>query len=192
MHLRHDVVVLAGGGATRLGGVDKVTLPLAGRSSLDRVLESTSGADRVVVVGPQRPTPVPVTWCRESPEGSGPLAAVAAAMPHTGADVVVVVAGDMPRVGAALDALLAALAAAPGVDAAVLHDAAGVAQPLAAAYRRLALTRRLTAVGDPTGRPARLLLDQLVTVPVTVAGAADDCDTWDDVDRIERELRRAR
>ena len=47
----HDVIVLAGGGGTRLGGVDKAALEVGGRPLLHRVLEGTRRARRVVVVG---------------------------------------------------------------------------------------------------------------------------------------------
>jgi molybdopterin-guanine dinucleotide biosynthesis protein A len=175
-----------------MGGVDKVTLPLAGRSSLDRLLDGCAGAGRVVGVGPVRETARPVTWCREEPPGSGPLAAVAAGVPHTGAAVVVVVAGDMPSVGSELGRLVAALDADPAADAAALRDPGGRLQPLAAAFRRDWLERRLAEVGDPTGRPAMLLLDGARVVAVPAQAGAADVDTWDDVDRIEGELGRAR
>ncbi|MDP9398746.1 MAG: NTP transferase domain-containing protein, partial [Actinomycetota bacterium] len=52
----YDAVVLAGGRARRLGGVDKPGLEVAGRSLLDRVLAACAGAGRTVIAGPQRPT----------------------------------------------------------------------------------------------------------------------------------------
>ena len=47
-------MILAGGGATRLGGRDKPALPIAGVSMLDRVLAALAGADARIVVGPPR------------------------------------------------------------------------------------------------------------------------------------------
>ena len=189
--MSYDLVVLAGGGASRLGGVDKVTLPLAGISSLERLVLAAADAESVVVVGPPRQTSREVTWCLEDPAGSGPLAGVAAALPHLRAPAVMVAAGDMPFIGDAKARLLAALEDSPHADAAVLIDDVGIRQPLAAAYRRDALVRRVREVGDVTGRPARLLLERIHVVDVPALGAAADVDTWDDVHRVEEELRRA-
>ena len=92
----YDALVLAGGQARRLGGVDKMAIPLGGRDLLDRVLDAVPDADRVVVVGPSRPLPRPVAWRREDPPGGGPVAAIAAGLPATSAPLVAVLAGDLP------------------------------------------------------------------------------------------------
>jgi hypothetical protein len=88
-----DAVVLAGGASRRMGQ-DKTTLYVGGLTLLDRVLASVAGAGRVVVVGPQRPVarevvvgpqrPVAreVVWALEEPPGAGPVAALAAGLPH--------------------------------------------------------------------------------------------------------------
>jgi molybdopterin-guanine dinucleotide biosynthesis protein A len=173
-----------------------VAVPLAGRGSLDRLLDGFSLAHAVVGVGPARATARPVVWCREEPPRSGPLAAVAAALPFTAASVVVVAGGDMPLLAGAEQRLLVALDAgsvgAAERDAAVLVDASGVRQPLAAAYRRTSLVRRLEEIGRLEDKPIRLLLDGMDVVEVDAAGATIDLDTWDDVERITKELRRAR
>src|SRR6266536_1467514 len=51
-----DAVVLAGGGSTRFGGVDKAMLVLEGVTLLDRVLTATAEAVSTGVVGPVRTT----------------------------------------------------------------------------------------------------------------------------------------
>lgn len=162
---------------------------MAGRSSLTRLLDAATTAQRVVGVGPPRQTGRPVTWCRESPPGGGPLAAVAAALPLTSAPTVVVVAGDMPRVGEALDRLRGELERNPSADVAVLCDRQGVRQPLAAVYRRDSLGDRLRVIGDPVDRAVRLLLDDMTVVEVAAPSATVDCDTWDDIAIITEELR---
>ncbi len=74
-------MILAGGGAARLGGRDKPALPVAGVSMLDRVLAALAGADLRIVVGPPRPgLPADVVTVREDPPGAGPAAATAAAL----------------------------------------------------------------------------------------------------------------
>ena len=187
----YDLVVLAGGRASRMGGVDKLTIPLHGLSSLDRLLTAAPQKSSIIAVGPTRRTPRPVTWCREDPPGGGPLAAVAAALPLTTASIVLVAAGDMPRLGDVLEKLVATLMAQLHADIAALRDESGVLQPLAAAYRRVALAEQLERVGDPAGRPARLLLEGMSVLPIDGGSAAVDCDTWADIDRISEELDRA-
>ena len=186
-----DLVVLAGGRASRMGGVDKVSVPLNGLSSLDRLLSATPRASRIVVVGPQRRTMRQVSWCREDPPGGGPLAAVAAALPLTSARVVLIAAGDMPRLGEVMGELVAALRTQPQADVAAVRDLAQVLQPLAAAYRRDALVEQLEHIGDPDGRPARLLLEGVSVIPFDGGSAAVDCDTWADIYRVTEELGRA-
>ncbi|MBZ6372429.1 MAG: DUF6457 domain-containing protein [Microbacterium hominis] len=47
-------ILLAGGRATRLGGIDKPLLEIDGRSLLQRALDAVAGCDPVVVAGPAR------------------------------------------------------------------------------------------------------------------------------------------
>src|ERR1043165_8927000 len=60
-----DAIVLAGGGARRLGGVDKPGLEFGGVSMLDRVLEACADAASIAVVGPPRAVRRPVVFTRE-------------------------------------------------------------------------------------------------------------------------------
>jgi molybdopterin-guanine dinucleotide biosynthesis protein A len=173
-----------------MGGLDKVMVPFEGRSSLDRLLAAAPDAATVVVVGPARRSERTVTWCREEPPGGGPLAAVAAALPRTTSDAVIVAAGDMPMLGEVFGRLEATLAEHGDAEVAALVDADGVRQPLAAAYRRDALERLLSGLGEPANLPARLLLAGLSVIEVVGGRAAMDCDTWDDAERISGELRR--
>ena len=129
------VVVLAGGRSRRFGS-DKLAAPLRGSTVLDETLAGLPVDWPVVVVGDRRTTMRSVTWTREEPPGGGPLAGVAAGLALVAAEVVAVVAGDMPDAGPALADLVATLRAAPPeVEAVVATDAEGVANPLLAAYR---------------------------------------------------------
>src|SRR6478672_494384 len=108
----YDAIVLAGGAATRLGGAAKPQLTVGGRTLLARAVAAVPDAGRVVVVGPRQPVDAPVVFCREEPPGGGPVAAIAAGLPHTSADVLVVLAADLPWVAPAVPLLVAALPAA--------------------------------------------------------------------------------
>ena len=72
--------MLAGGRGARLGGADKAALEVAGTPLLDRALAAVAGAEAVVVVGDEHPTPYPVLWTREHPAYGGPVAALYAGL----------------------------------------------------------------------------------------------------------------
>lgn len=189
----YDVIVPAGGAARRLGGADKPGLTVGGTALLDRVLAAAAGARTTVVVGPVRPTArTGVRWTRERPPGGGPVAAVAAGLAEVTAEVVLLLAADLPFLDErTVRRLAAALAerepegdAAGPVDAAVLVDAAGRDQPLAAAYRTAALRAALAAAGDPAGLPLRRLTGGLRTLRLAdTDDVTYDCDTWEELER---------
>ncbi|MBR7828622.1 NTP transferase domain-containing protein [Actinospica sp. MGRD01-02] len=187
-----DAIVLAGGLARRLEGADKPALEIGGVSLLDRVVAACADAGEVVCVGPRRPTRRPVRWTREDPPGSGPVAALAAALDSTDrapAAHVVVLAADLPFLTA--DVVHSLWTAAAGRDGAVLADRAGKDQWLAACYRRSSLTAALDRLAGERGGGAGASLKRLLAgfdlarVP-DVAGGAFDCDTWEDVAHVRR------
>jgi molybdopterin-guanine dinucleotide biosynthesis protein A len=173
-----DAVVLAGGTARRLGGADKAEVEVGGLRLLDRVLDAVAEASRTVVVGPARPTRRPVMWARESPPGSGPVAALAAGLAATAAPIVVVLAVDLPLVD---DSVVTSLVAAIEGDGAVLVDASGRDQTLAGAYVRAALAARLEGLGSAEGAPVWAVVEGMQLARVPAGPAALDCDTWADV-----------
>lgn len=181
MCLPYDAVVLAGGYGRRLGGVDKAGLEVGGGTLLARVLVALAGAERTVCVGPERDTASAAIWCREQPPGGGPVAALAAAMPYLRERVVVVLAVDLPLVDTVTVAALVAAVADSDYGGAVAVDGAGRAQPLLAAYRRVALARAVAALPTVAGASMRDLIAPLVLRRVPVGLAALDCDTADDL-----------
>jgi molybdopterin-guanine dinucleotide biosynthesis protein A len=132
--------IVAGGAATRLGGVAKSTLIVGGRTIAERQLEALRAAfSRVLVVAndaaPWAGLGVEVVGDRFT--GAGPLAGVHAALAATADHAgVVCVAGDMPFVAPALLELLREHA--PDA-AAVVPRVAGRAEPLLARWGRAAL-----------------------------------------------------
>ncbi|MFI5099756.1 MAG: NTP transferase domain-containing protein, partial [Actinomycetes bacterium] len=149
-----------------------------------------------------------VSWAREEPPGGGPLAAVAAALrsgPGARPPVVLLAGGDMPAVGAAVPALVAALdEASDAVDAVLLSDTGGRRQVLASAWHRAALEAAVGALGglgslgslgnlDGTdgisGVPLQRILDgvRVLLVPDRW-GAARDVDTPADLSAAAADL----
>ncbi len=179
-------VVLSGGTGARLGGMDKATIEVDGISLLERALAATGDLDEVVVVGKQVPTSRPVTWTREDPAGGGPAAGLLAGVDALAStpELLVVLAVDMPHVTRATIArLVAAVSTTAGADGAVLVDAGGRQQTLAAAYRYDAVVAARPADrADEHGLAIRRLLAPLRLIEVdTVDDEARDVDTWEDL-----------
>jgi molybdopterin-guanine dinucleotide biosynthesis protein A len=174
-------VVLAGGRASRLGGADKASIEIAGRSLLEHALDAVMDASEVVVVGEQVPTDRPVTFVVEDPRYGGPVAGLL-----TGRDALLrrfptlaVLAVDMPRLTPATFRRLHE--AAVGHDGAVLTDPAGRRQPAFVVD-----TGRLDDVRPDRetqhGAALRTLLDPLDLAPVPSAGDEHrDIDSWADL-----------
>jgi len=181
---QYDAVVLAGGRGKRVGGADKALLEVGGRPMLQAVLEAVGPAARIVVVGPRRPGVRGVIWCREDPPGGGPVAALAAALPHTRSPYLCLLATDLPFLNPAVTARL--VAAAQGRDGALLVDAGGRDQPLCAVYARDPLRRRLAELPE-TARAFRSVVAGLDLLRLADEdGSAFDCDTWDDLAQARR------
>ena len=181
-----DAIVLAGGEGRRLGGVDKALLQVGGTSMLERVLGALRDAQRIVCVGPERPTSVPVIWTREDPPGGGPTPAVAAGLQQVVAPNVVVLAVDVPLISREVVAELVAAEE----EAALVTDYHGVPQPLIAAYDTDLVRERLRTFDDLRGVPINRAIEGMSMTLIADPLVANDCDTWDELERIRKEVAR--
>ncbi len=147
-HSEITALILAGGKATRLGGIAKHELVIDGRTIFERQVEVL--APRVTEILVSAPKDVPgYRTVRDAVADAGPLAGIAAGLAAAHDPWLLVVAGDMPYLtGALLDALVAARA--PELDAVGLrvHD---LPEPLCcllgtrSGRTRAAVERRLAA-----------------------------------------------
>lgn len=127
--------ILAGGRATRLGGVNKGTLVVGSTTIVDRLLEALRlVADEIFVVGREDPA-----WASrglrviaDEMAGAGPLGGIYTALVHSPSDRTLIVACDMPFVSAGL---LRRLAEADDADVVIPRHARGY-EPLCAIYSR--------------------------------------------------------
>jgi molybdopterin-guanine dinucleotide biosynthesis protein A len=185
-----DAVVLAGGRARRLAGVDKPSLVVGGTSMLQRVLDAIAHVNRTVVVGPRRPVSRSVVWTREEPPGDGPVPALRAGLAHAQAEVVLLLAGDLPFLDRATVELLVQGVRGAG---ALLLDDGGREQWLCSAWRREALLDAdwtCTRVGDLL-RPLPAHWLRAVVTPGHPAPWTD-CDTVEDLKHARQVLSRSR
>jgi molybdenum cofactor guanylyltransferase len=193
----YDAVILAGGGAARMGGADKPGLAVGGTPMLVSVAQAAvaAGASQVIIVGPCRPGPVQdaltalaAQWpgrlacVREEPAGRGPVAGLRRGLGEVSAPWLALLAADLPFLtGAHLAALLVAglSGTGGGSEGAVLVDTAGRPQWLASCWRAGSLR---DALADYDGDSLRCLLAPLspALTRLDAAGAAPpwlDCDT---------------
>ena len=181
-------IVLAGGSARRLGGVDKPLLTVEGSALLVRVLAAVPQARPAIVVGPpalRRVLPGDVHLVQEDPPGGGPVAAIRAGvalLPIT-IDTVAVLAGDLPFVTASvLSRLTDALA---GKDVALLTDADGRRQFLLGVWRTRALRAALSKAASGAVRDVVSQV-RVVDVPPGKGQPWFDCDTPEDLEEARR------
>jgi molybdopterin-guanine dinucleotide biosynthesis protein A len=187
----YTAIILAGGDAKRLGGVDKPALLVAGVPMVVRVLEAVADAADRIVVGPEG-LPVPpfgVRVMRERPPGGGPVAAVAAALEEQlPTDYVAILGADLPLLTA--DAVTRLRRAAADRDGAVFVDRNGREQWLCGVWSVVNIQARLAGM-EPVGAALRRLLAGLDFARVTDDAEMPpwfDCDTADDVKRAEEWL----
>lgn len=185
-------IVLAGGRASRLDGIDKPQLVVGGSTLLDHAVSAVSWCDPIVIVGPTASVgsdpaeadraDAEVLWTRETPAFGGPVAAIAAGLALVEREEVCILSADTPHAVAAV-ALLREYALGDA-DAVCLADEAGRVQWLMGRYRTKALRAALGALPD-AGRNAsiRSLVSGLRLDVVTAGHLAADVDTWDDLER---------
>ncbi len=155
-------LILAGGKATRLGGIDKAQLRIGGRTIFERQVAALAPCVAEIVVS----SPREITGYRRVVDpvtGAGPLAGIAAGLAAAVTPWLFVVAGDMPHVSRALIELILSHAG-PTCDAVGIRIG-GMPEPLCTAMRisvwrpiveeRLA-AGRLKASALLTDAPARV------------------------------------
>jgi len=184
-------ILLAGGRATRMGGIDKPLVEVRGRSLLQSAVDAVHHCSPIVVVGPasaiEGAQPV---WVREDPPFGGPAAAIVAAVDlvHE-SDWTFVLACDLAFAADAVAALTRAIGIlSPDVDGVCLSDGSRRPQWLTGLYRTGTLREAASTLPD-RGRdaPVRALIDELAIAVVPAPHAARDIDTWEDLREIEED-----
>lgn len=197
--------ILAGGRATRLGGVNKATLPLGaepGVTPLARILDVFAGRfdGAVIVAAPGMafegwaPSGAPLSVVSDRFPGCGPLGGLHAALSAVRTPFAFVCGGDMPSLCGALLDLMADRSVA---GRCLVPVRAGRPEPLHAIYPACLRDEAERALGEGV----RMMLDFLARVPVDylseedylpIEGASrsfDNINTAEDLERVRETLR---
>jgi molybdopterin-guanine dinucleotide biosynthesis protein A len=141
-----SALILAGGRATRMGGIDKSAIMIGGETIFERQVRVLAPrVAEIIVAGKSAPSTFRAV--ADAVAGAGPLGGIAAGLAAAHTPWLLVVAGDMPDVSATLiDRMMAA--AAEDRDAVGIRIG-GLPEPLLCALRvavaRPAVERRLAA-----------------------------------------------
>ena len=161
---REDVtaVILAGGKATRLGGVDKREIVVDGLTIFERQVEALAPCVAEIIVS----SPRAIAGYRSVADpvaGAGPLAGIAAGLAAATTPWLLVLAGDMPHVHRAFLALLVSRGDAE-CDAVGIRIG-GLPEPLCTLLR-VATWRPIVAARIAAGRlkASALLTDESVRI----------------------------
>jgi molybdopterin-guanine dinucleotide biosynthesis protein A len=180
-------LVLLTGGTSRRFGSDKSQAQINGRSIFDFIVGSIPDSIPLIIVGPDPKTSTDrdFTVVSENPPSGGPVAGLMAGLAQAKFDLLILLATDMPF---ALSYVLSLMDLLEKEDDAILfQDSKGFLQPLAGIYRRSALVKRFTELGDPTGESMRRFIStlkiQAVTMTQEVETAFIDIDTPADYER---------
>jgi molybdenum cofactor guanylyltransferase len=155
-------VILAGGRARRLGGVDKRTLIVDGRTIFARQVAQLAPCVAEILVSAPRPVDGYRTVADPAPD-LGPLGGIAAGLAACRTPWLLVIAGDMPHIDRALIELLAARAG--GACDAVGIRIGGLPEPLCTLLRVEVWRPRVAArIAARRLKASALLTDEQVRV----------------------------
>jgi molybdopterin-guanine dinucleotide biosynthesis protein A len=181
---RIDSIVVAGGQASRIGGLDKTMLPLGvnGGSLLSEVISACPGD--VFVVGKPREIPLPITWVPDLVEAGGPAAGIWAGLMHINSEYVFITAADQQLPKEIAEKICSA---AMGKDGAWALRSDGQGQPLLVCVKTDLIRALLSESKGVNASPLRLMHKlNLVGVKVN-EGDIRDIDTWSDVAQVLKE-----
>ncbi|QGU01364.1 molybdopterin-guanine dinucleotide biosynthesis protein MobA [Corynebacterium kalinowskii] len=179
-----DLIILGGGEARRMGGVDKLAASLHGRRLIDWLLADAAAlpARPIVVARPSLELADAIDRTLEDPPFGGPVAGIAAALPLTSAPVVAVVGGDAPLAARVLPQLVAALDAS--CDGVLARTPDGRDQLLLGAFHRESLLGAVTALDTPRDKSVRALYRSLNLKSVAVPEWTMDADSPADLEKL--------
>lgn len=179
---RLNVIILAGGRSTRMGS-DKSQVRVAGHRLIDILLAELPLTSTPIVVSPYELQVDCLRVC-EQPPFQGPVAGIAAAVPHcANTDFISIVAVDAPHSPRLIPHQLSALTAHPQATACAVV-ANNFTHPVGVLWRANALQRAIDGLCGNFDVPLKSLLPQNQLITITGDGSERDYDTIAELERL--------
>jgi len=170
--LKTTLAILAGGKATRLGGINKALIEIEGDTIISKIHRALGTiSNEVIIISNQAQTDyrIPAKIHPDIIENCGPLGGIHSALLHSSNEIVLVVSCDMPFISTNIANLLldAYIKNQPNVDA-VIPTLNGFNEPLLAIYSKRLSSKISEILSDRKGHSITDLLDNCNTVRVEI------------------------
>lgn len=158
-----SALILAGGKATRFGGIAKHELVVDGQTIFERQVSVLAPRVAEIIVSSPRDI-AGYRTVRDSVEGAGPLAGIAAGLAACRTPWLLVVAGDMPYItGELIEVLLGGAGREDAIDAVGIR-VGGLPEPLVCVLHRRVLPVVVGRIASRDLKASRLLTDASLRV----------------------------
>jgi len=187
--LKITLAILAGGKATRLGGINKALIEIEGDTIISKIHRALGPiCNEVIIISNQAQTDYRIS-AKIYPdiiENCGPLGGIHSALLHSSNEIVLVVSCDMPFISSNIANLLfdAYIKNQPKVDA-VIPTLNGFNEPLLAIYSKRLSTKISEILSDRKGHRITDLLDNCNTVKVEIEASPENIRSFTNINTFD-------
>lgn len=183
------LAILAGGKATRLGGINKALIEVDGETIISRIYRALSPiCNEVIVISNQTQADygIPAKIHPDIIENCGPLGGIHSALQHSSNEMVLVVSCDMPYISSNIASKLIDEYSKnqPKVDA-VIPTLNGFNEPLLAVYRKQLSVKTSEILSDHKGHRITDLLDRCNTLKVEIEATPENTRSFTNINTFD-------
>lgn len=183
------LAILAGGKATRLGGINKALIEIEGETIISKIHSTLSPICKEVIIISNQSQPdyrIPAKIHPDIIENCGPLGGIHSALHHSSNEIVLVVSCDMPfiSINIANQLIDAYIKNQPKVDA-VVPTLNGFNEPLLAVYNKRLSTKISEILSDRKGHRITDLLDKCKTIKVEIEASPENIKSFTNINTFD-------
>ncbi len=183
------LAILAGGKATRLGGVNKALIEIEGETIISKIHRALGSiCNEVIIISNQTQIDyrIPAKIHSDIIENCGPLGGIHSALHHSSNEIILVVSCDMPfiSINIANQLIDAYIKNRPNVDA-VIPTLNGFNEPLLAIYSKRLSTKISEILSDRKGHRITDLLDNCNTIKVDIEASPENIRSFTNINTFD-------